>query len=232
MSAAPSVPSSSTWVLYGSDGSGSAAVELALGQAGQPYRVLRASTWEPDSARAELARINPLGQIPTLVAPGGEVLTESAAILAELGLRFPASGLLPADAAGRARVLRGLAFIAANCYAAIGLLDYPERWLAPAGDAVTDEGRADALRAGARARLHQLWEMFADQFHAPADPAWPWLSGGTPGALDLLAAVVSRWAGARPHLAATRPALHAQLTAIDALPAHAEVMGRHFPLQA
>lgn len=225
MAAAPS----DTWVLYGSDGSGSAAVELALRQAGQPYRIVRASTWEPDSARAELARINPLGQIPTLVAPSGELLTESAAILAELGLRFPASGLLPADAAGRAHVLRGLAFIAANCYAAIGVLDYPERWLEPTGDADVDEGRAAALRAGARARLHRLWEMFADQFHAPADPARPWLSGAEPGALDLLAVVVSRWSGARPHLAATRPALHALLQTLDALPAHAEVLGRHFP---
>lgn len=225
MSAAPS----DTWVLYGSDGSGSAAVELALRQAGQPYSVVRASTWEPDSAQAELARINPLGQIPTLVAPDGEVLTESAAILAELGLRFPASGLLPADAAGRARNLRGLTFIAANCYAAIGVLDYPERWLAPADDAAADEGRAAALRAGARARLHRLWELFADQFHAPVGPARPWLSGATPGALDVLALVVSRWSGARPHLAATRPALHALLVALDALPAHSEVMGRHFP---
>ncbi len=217
------MPSSnaSDWVLYGSDGSGSAAVELALRRAGQPYRVVRASTWEADSAQAELAQVNPLGQIPTLVAPGGEVLTESAAILAELGLRFPASGLLPPEPAERARALRGLAFIAANCYAAIGLIDYPERWL-DGGDAAA----AKALRAGARARLHTLWTLFADQFHRPADP---WLGGAAPGALDLLAAVVSRWSGARAHLAAQRPALHALLERLEALPEHAEVFRRHFP---
>lgn len=217
-SAAPS-----SWVLYGSDGSGSAAVELALQQAGQPYRVVRASAWEPDSAQAELARVNPLGQIPTLVAPGGEVLTESAAILVELGLRFPASGLLPADAAGRARVLRGLVYIAANCYAAIGVIDYPERWLARA-----DKSAGPALQAGARARLHRLWELFADQFH---DPARPWLGGEAPGALDLLAAVVSRWSGARAHLARRRPALRALLERLEALPAQAPVFRRHFPAQ-
>ncbi len=217
--------SSDTWVLFGSDGSGSAAIELALQRTGQPYRVVRASTWEADSAQAELAQINPLGQIPALVAPGGEVLTDSAAILAELGLRFPASGLLPADAAGRARSLRGLVFIAANCYAAIGVIDYPERWLAGG-----DGSAAIALRAGARARLHKLWEVFADQFH---DAARPWLGGDTaPGALDLLAAVVSRWSGARPHLAAQRPALHTLLQRVDGLPAHAEVLRRHFPPQA
>jgi glutathione S-transferase len=38
-----------------------------------------------DSAQDELQRVNPLGQIPTLVAPDGSVLTESAAILIHLG---------------------------------------------------------------------------------------------------------------------------------------------------
>lgn len=212
---------SDTWVLYGSDGSGSAAVELALRQAGQAYRVVRASTWEADSAQAALARVNPLGQIPTLVAPGGEVLTESAAVLTELGLRFPASGLLPADVADRARSVRGMVYIAANCYAAIGVIDYPERWLAGGDDAA-----AEALRAGARVRLHRLWELFADQFH---DAGRPWLGGASPGALDLLALVVSRWSGTRAHLATARPALHALLQRLDGLPQHAEVMGRHFP---
>ncbi len=74
------------WTLYGSAGSGSAVVEMALTRCGQRCHVLRASTWEPDSAQAELQRVNPLGQIPTLVAPDGSVLTDSAAILIHLGL--------------------------------------------------------------------------------------------------------------------------------------------------
>jgi GST-like protein len=217
----PQVPAPLPWTLYGSQGSGSAAVELALAQAAQPFVVVRASSWEDDSAHAELARLNPLGQIPTLCSPQGEVLTESAAILAELGLRFPSSGLLPSEPAARARSLRGLVYIAANCYAAIGLVDYPERWLASGGERATR-----ALRQGARARLHQLWSSFADQFH---DPAQPCLAGAGPGALDLLAAVVSRWSGTRAHLAAARPAFAALLDRIDALPAHREVLARHFP---
>ena len=53
--------------LYGSRGSGSAAIEVALERCGLPYRVVRAATWEPDSALDELGRVNPLRQIPTLV---------------------------------------------------------------------------------------------------------------------------------------------------------------------
>ncbi len=211
------------FTLYGSTGSGSAAIEMALLLAGQPYRVVRASTWEPDSAQAELQRVNPMGQIPTLVDPAGLVLTESAAILAHLGLAFPDSGLVPADPPGRARVLRGLVFIAANCYAAIGVIDYPERWL-PDGAA----GEHERLRQGARQRLHACWSVFAQQFAPLGDQ----LAGNAPCALDLLAAVVSRWSGARAHLQAHHPDLWHSLQRTEAQPLLAPVFGRHWPARA
>jgi GST-like protein len=208
------------WTLFGSDGSGSAAVEMALLRCGVPYRVERASTWEADSAQDALRRVNPLGQIPTLLLDDGSVLTESAAILIELGLRFPRSGLLPTGAGERARSLRGLVFIAANCYAAIGIIDYPERWC---GDGSPAE--LDGLRQGARTRLHGLWEVFADQFGSKQ----PFLAGPQPGALDLLAAVVSRWSGARAHLKQQRPGLWAQLQCVETEPDLAPVFARHWP---
>ena len=205
--------------LYGTKGSGSAIVEMALGFCGLPFRSVDAASWEPGSGRDELARVNPLCQIPTLVLPDGGVLTESAAILIHLGLAHPASGLLPEDAARRAQVLRGLVYIAANCYAAIGIIDYPERWCADADDATSER-----IRAGTKARLHTLWDHFADQF-----PATPFLNGAAPGALDLMAVVVSKWSGARQHLAASRPALTAALARCAADPRVAPVLARHWP---
>ncbi len=204
-------------VLYGTRGSGSAAVGAALRLCGVPFRVVRASSWEADSAQDELARVNPLRQVPTLLLPGGQVMTESAAILIHLGLAFPQSGLLPADPAARARSLRGLVFIAANCYAAIGIIDYPERWTVDPAEAARD-----AVRQAARAQLHRSWEIFADCFGAE-----PFLAGAAPGALDLLAAVVSKWSGARAHLASCRPALSECLQRIDAHPSVAPVFGAH-----
>lgn len=206
------------YTLFGSQGSGSAAVEAALTLAGLPFRAVRASEWEPDSAQAELRRLNPLGQIPTLVLPDGAVLTESAAILAHLGLAHPEAGLLPADSTARAQALRGLVFIAANCYSAISIIDYPGRWLADPSDAAQDN-----LRQGARARLHQHWRLFADQFTDAIGQA------GRPGALDLLAAVVSRWSGTRKVLAADRPALLARVEAVERHPAVAAVFAAHWP---
>ncbi|WP_280151045.1 glutathione S-transferase family protein [Piscinibacter sp. XHJ-5] len=205
--------------LYGSQGSGSAAVEVALERTGAPFRIIRASSWEPDSALGELEKLNPLRQVPTLQLPDGSVLTESAAILVHLGLSFPASGLLPADATARAQSIRGLVFITANCYSAISIIDFPERWIAD-----PDEAANERIRRAARGRLHQHWQMFADTFAAR-----PFLSGDEPGALDFLAAVVSRWSGTRPHLRTHRPEFLSVLERIEAHPSVASVFARHWP---
>jgi GST-like protein len=209
-------------VLYGAKGSGSAAVEAALEIAGVPYRIVNAASWEPDSDIEALRRVNPLLQIPTVQLADGSVLTESAAILIHLGLTLPVSGLLSADSAPRAQQIRGLVFIAANCYAAVGIADYPERWTTDASDAATEH-----VRAGARARLHRYWEMFDDQFRGR-----PYLSGAAPGALDLLASVVSKWSGTRQHLRTARPGFLETLERIEQIPAIAAVYARHWPSKA
>ena len=207
-------------ILYGKQGSGSAAIEAALALARVPFRLVETASWDVNAAYDDLVRANPLGQVPTLVLPDGTVVSESAAILIHLGLAHPGSGLLPAGAPARARALRGLVVVAANCYAAIGVIDYPERWTLPADDAAVNE----RVRAGARARLHAYWTTFADLFAGE-----PYLGGETPGALDLLAATVSKWSGARAHLAAHRPALHATLLRIEAHPVVAPMFARHWP---
>jgi GST-like protein len=212
------------YLLYGSRNSGSAAVECALELAKAPYRVVDAATWRKKDAPATFAQLqqaNPLHQVPTLLCPDGTLLTESAAILIHLALVHPRARLLPADAAARAQALRALVFVATNCYSAIGILDYPERWLGK-GDADVNE----RLRKGARRRLHKLWSVFAE--HAAGEGKSSFLFAEQPGAADILAAVVSRWSGARKHLARRHPVLHAQLGRVEAHPALAPVFARHW----
>ncbi|HEY1090280.1 MAG TPA: glutathione S-transferase [Burkholderiaceae bacterium] len=206
------------YTLYGYRGSGSAMVEAALLLAGQPFRQIDAAEWDAASALAELRALNPLAQIPTLLLPDGAVLSESAAILIHLGLTHPDSGLLPTDATGRAQALRGLVYIAANCYAAIGVIDYPQRFCDE-----PDEALRRRIIATTRKRLHGLWDDFADSFGAG-------LKTEPPDALALMACVVSRWSGTRPHLAAARPALHAALLRIEQHAAVAPVFARHWPV--
>lgn len=205
--------------LYGAKGSGSAAVEAALAVAGLDCTIVEAASWQESAGLDALRRVNPLAQIPTLVDDAGRVLTESAAILIHLGLVHPGSGLLATEPARRAQQIRGLVFIAANCYAGIGILDYPDRWYPDPDDAVKA-----AMQQRGKARLHELWELFADQ-----SPASPWLSGERVGALDILAATVSKWSGARKHLQGARPAFHALLGRIEAEPKVAAVWARHWP---
>jgi len=208
-----------TYTLFGFKGAGSAAVELALEAAALPYRIVNAASWEPSSALDELRAANPMLQIPTLRLPGGGVLTESAAILLHLGIdAAPPGRLLPADPAARAQAIRGLVYIAANCYSAIGIIDYPQRWTG-----IADEAGQEAVKQGARRQLHRHWEIFADTF-----PANPFFSGEQPGALDFLAVVVSKWAGTRAHLAQHRPAMADALRRIETHDVVAPVFRRHW----
>ncbi|HEY5321840.1 MAG TPA: glutathione S-transferase, partial [Caldimonas sp.] len=123
-------------VLYGTQGSGSAAAEVALDIAGLDYRKVDAASWQESPGLEELRRVNPLAQIPTLVLDDGSVLSEVAAILLHLGLAHPQSGLVASDPSRRAQQIRGLVYIAANCYAGIGILDYPDRWYPDPDEAV------------------------------------------------------------------------------------------------
>jgi GST-like protein len=204
--------------LYGAKGSGSAAIEAALEMTGEKFCLVDAASWDPASAVEELERINPLKQIPTLLLPDGSVLTESAAILLHLGLAHPSARILPVEPAARAQSIRGLVFIAANCYAAVGVADYPERW-----SDTSDKAVADRIRAGARARLRRYWEIFADTF-----PARPFFDGEAPGGLDLLACVVSKWSGTRMHVKTARPEFFATLERIERQPRIASVLARHW----
>ena len=55
-------------VLFGSAGSGSAAIEAALGRCGLPFRIVDAASWDAASALDELAPV-----IAARVRPGGRL---------------------------------------------------------------------------------------------------------------------------------------------------------------
>ncbi len=65
--------------LYGKKGSGSAAVQVGLEIARLAYRRGETASWQESPRLAELRRVNPSAQIPTLLLDDGSVMTESAA---------------------------------------------------------------------------------------------------------------------------------------------------------
>ena len=128
-------------------------------------------------------------------------------------------GLPDAPSGDRAQIIRGLVYIAANCYSAIGIIDYPQRWLGEAPEAVQAQ-----LVCGTRRYLHQAWVVFAEQFAEQL-----FAHNGEPNALGIMAAAVSRWDAAREALSAVAPGFAHTLARVDADPGVAPVFARHWP---
>jgi GST-like protein len=79
-------------ILYGAAASGSVAVEAALTLLDIPFQLIEGETWSSEAARVRVGERNAMRQIPTMILPGGEMLTESAAILVHLADSRPLRG--------------------------------------------------------------------------------------------------------------------------------------------
>jgi len=211
-----------TYILYGDKGSGSATTELALAIAGA-HVTLRDVPLERNAQReAGYSSVNAQQKLPTLVTPDGETLTETAAILITLAERFPAAGFLPPPAsAERARALRWLLFIATEIYPVVEMIDYPERFQ-PEGDATSDV-RREAMRAHLRGIWKRRW-LIVEQ----AVRGEPWFLATGFSAVDIYAAVVSRWAQTGDWRPAAIPRIEAIVAALAARPDCGPVWRRHF----
>jgi GST-like protein len=60
------------YVVYGSPGSGSMPVEAALTLIGAHYQVIGETVLRDVACNPDVIKVNPLGQVPTLVLPDGE----------------------------------------------------------------------------------------------------------------------------------------------------------------
>ncbi|MGH6782252.1 MAG: glutathione S-transferase N-terminal domain-containing protein, partial [Sphingomonadaceae bacterium] len=80
------------YVVHGAAGSGSTPVEATLRLLGLPYRVVENAPWASRAAADAVGQVNRLRQVPAVILPGGELMTESAAILIHLADRHPHGG--------------------------------------------------------------------------------------------------------------------------------------------
>ena len=116
------------FTIYGALGSGSVPIEAAMSLIGLSYTVVEAPTWEGEAEQAKVAGVNPLRQIPALVTPDGETITESAAILLWLADRHPEARLAPSlDSPLRGQFLRWMVFVPASIYSLFWVRDDPSR---------------------------------------------------------------------------------------------------------
>ena len=82
-------------------------VRIALDEKGLDYELVTESLWE---RRPEFLAMNPAGEVPVLVQPGGPTLADSAAICEYLEETAPAPPLLPGAPEERAEVRRLVAW--------------------------------------------------------------------------------------------------------------------------
>lgn len=207
------------YVVFGAAGSGSVIVEAALTLLGEPYRLADRGGWRETAADPEMARINPMRQVPALVLPSGEVMTESAAILTWLADSHPGSGLAPDIASPmRPRFLRWMSFISAQVYALFWIRDEPARLAA-------DEAGGALIKARTAQRIADCWRVMGEQ----VEPAGRFLLGDEISVLDLYLAVISRWGPRRKGFYAAAPNLASVVRAVDAEPRLAALWAERFP---
>jgi GST-like protein len=113
--------------LYGREGSGSFAVQVALEEIG--VRFERIWIAKEPAAVARFREINPTGKVPALALPDGTLMFESAAILVHLSLVHPGAGLAPPPGTSEhALFLQWMTFMSANAYEAALRVYYSDRY--------------------------------------------------------------------------------------------------------
>jgi len=201
------------YVVYGAAGTGSVPVEATLTLLGLPYRVVEAYGDDPT-----LYAANPMRQVPALVLPNGELMTESSAILIWLADSHPEARLAPTMAAHtRPAFLRWMAFVASAIYALYCTRDEPGRIIDDA-----ELGKIAKARIGDR--FVACWKIMESQTRPGR-----YILGDELTVLDLYVAVISRWAGGRARFNDAAPNLAEVARRVDADPRLQTFWAARFP---
>ena len=207
-----------TMTLYGEPGWGSVLIEAQFAWYGMSYAFEPVgNVFEDLDARAKLEKINPLGQVPTLVLADSSVMTESAAITLWLSEQTGSNELVPEPgSAERARFLRWLIFFTSNIYPTYTYADMPSRFVSQAD---AREGFAEAVGEYAKTLYAQL----------NGEAAAPWFLGARFSALDIYICTLTHWRPGRRWYEEHTPRLRKIADATLALPRLADVWARNYP---
>jgi len=207
-------------VVYGAAGSGSVPVEAAMTLMGLPFTVVEGATWSHDpEILARVEAVNPLKQIPAVITPAGETLTESAAILTWLADAHPEHRLSPpVGDPRRGQFLRWMTFIPASIYSLYWIRDDPTRLVPPDLTAQVKARTAD--------RIADCWAMMDSQVQPGR-----YLLGDEMTVLDLYVTVVSRWGPRRRVFYQRAPGMAEVVRRVDADARLTEFWAARFPFE-
>jgi GST-like protein len=207
-----------SYIVYGSPGSGSVPVEAALTLIGASYEVIGESVLRDVAHNPAVLKVNPLGQVPALVLPGGEVMTESAAILIWLADRYPDAALAPAPTdQRRPAFLRWMAYVSSAIYGLAWVRGDPMR-------IISDERQAQVVLNRVADRRADCWRWMDEQIEPNR-----YLLGDELSVLDLYVATVSRWSPHRTRFYREAPRMAEIVRHVDAEPRLTELWKARFP---
>jgi glutathione S-transferase len=202
--------------LYARPGSGSFVVEAIFAEAGAPYEIKDVERLPGRIPPDYLLKLNPLGQVPTLILPSGEVMTESAAIAIYLCDIYPGTGLAPApDSPQRPVYLKWLLYMATTIYMSDLRAIYCERY-------TDDPNGAEAVKASALKQRNRQWDILEAELGDK-----PYLLGGRFSVLDIYAVMLAAWNKDSREFLEKRPKLRALYERVRARPKLGPVFQRN-----
>ena len=202
--------------LYGRPGTGSVTIEAILETAQAPYEVEIVERSSDGEVPAKLVRLNPLGQVPVLILPNGDVMTESAAIALYLADKHPEADLAPQPAAKeRPAYLRWMTYLATNIYMTGLAAYYPDRY-------TSDQEGGKCVKSAALTRMAREWEIYAEALGNKH-----YILGDKMSAVDIYAAMQATWNFDVPAFFKKHPNLRAMYDRVTGHPAIAKAWGRN-----
>ena len=205
--------------LYENPGWGSAIVELQLAFYGMPHELVPAGgVTDPVAVQKAMAGVNPVGQVPALILPSGEVMTETAAITLYLADLTGSDALVPgAAAAERAGFLRWLIFLVAAVYPSFAYGDVPERFVPG----------TRAAKFGHKVIAHRksMWRVMEAE---AVQRGGPYFLGSRMTAIDFYLVCMLRWTPGVAWFQTETPILWRAAEQAAALPVLAAVLKRNF----
>lgn len=148
--------------LYFSPGACSMAPHIALEEAGAGFETRAISLSKGQHRTPDYLRINPNGQVPTLIVDGN-VLTENVAILTWIAEQYPAARLLPTEPWERIQALSYLGRLTSDVHKGFAPLFRPQAYV---GDQTARDEFVKNVRAMVSDRMAALDARLAGREYA------------------------------------------------------------------
>lgn len=180
------------YTIYTSPGTGAFAAEAMLEAGSAPWKREIIDTEKDEHRSAGYLAINPAAQVPALILPDGQLMTESAAICLFLGDAHRDTGLAPQPGdAGRASYLRWMVYMSANVYEADLRCYYSDRY-------TSDAKGSAAIKSCAIEQMNTAFAIIDEHLSRHE-----WLADKTMSAADIYLVMLASW---HPDIAALKQA--------------------------